>query len=458
MKKNIDMLNGSLYSGILRYTIPVILTSLLQLLFNAADLIVVGQYCGSISVAAVGATTSLTSLIVNLFIGLSVGAGASVATALGARQNARVHRFVHTAIPTALVCGVILTVIGEAFAPAMLRLMKTPENVLPLSTVYMRIYFGGITFSMLYNFSAAILRAAGDTKSPLTYLTIAGVVNVALNIFFVTVCKMNVDGVAWATITSQAISAALVVIALTRRTDACRLQLNKMRIYGRELGKIIQIGLPAGLQSSLFAISNVIIQSSVNSFNSDAIMSGNSSAQNIEGFVYVTMNSFGQAAINFTGQNLGAHQFNRIKKIYRVCLGYVALFGVLFGGGAYLFSRQLLSIYINDSPEAIHYGMTRMVYIALPYFICGMMDVSTFSLRGLGASMTPMIISVVGACGFRVAWIYTIFQIPQFHTLNSLYVSYPISWILTFLAEFIAFTIVFKKKAQTEQLSVRSRV
>ena len=414
-KHNATMLQGPVLWGVITYTIPVILTGILQLLFNAADLVIVGRFCGSISVAAVGATGSITNLIVNLFIGLSVGAGVTVAHALGSREEEAVHRAVHTALPVALVSGVILTGVGVAFSGTFLHLMGTPDTVLPLSKVYMQIYFGGITFNMVYNFCASILRAAGDTKSPLIYLTIAGVVNVALNVIFVTVFHMNVAGVALATTISQGISAILVVIALMRRTDACRLYLGKMRFYRRELSKMVRIGLPAGIQGSLFSISNVLIQSSINSFG-DVFMSGNAAASNIEGFVYVSMNAFHQTAVNFIGQNVGAQQFDRVKKTLGCCLGCVTVVGLAMGVLGYTFGPQLLSIYITDSAEAISYGMLRLSFVCLPYFLCGLMDVSTGALRGMGASLEPMIISILGVCAFRVGWIATIFQLPAFHT------------------------------------------
>lgn len=456
MKKNIDMLHGSLPKGILQYTVPIILTSVLQLLFNAADLVIVGRFCGSICVGAVSATGSLTSLLVNLFIGLSTGAGVTVAHGLGGRNDATVHKTVHTALPLALVSGVVLTVIGVSLSPTFLKWMDTPVNVLPLSSLYMRIYFCGITFTIVYNFCASILRAAGDTKSPLIYLTIAGFVNVILNVVFVTVFDMDVDGVALATMISQGISAVLVFIALMRRTDACRLFPKKMRFYKKQLLKILRIGLPAGIQSSLFAISNVIIQSSVNSFNSDAVLSGNGASQNIESFIYVTMNSFHQAAVNYIGQNAGAHKFNRIKKSYLYSLLYVTLFGIVTGFLAYFFGEELLGIYITDSPDAIQYGITRLTYIALPYFICGLMDVTTGALRGLGASVAPMIISVGGVCGIRLLWIYTVFQIPKFHTLESLFTSYLLSWSFTFIVEAIAFFIVYNKQAHKDTVYQRA--
>ena len=453
MKRSANMLNGPLWSSLITYTIPIILTSLLQLLFNAADLVIVGRFSGSINVAAVSATGAITNLIVNLFIGLSIGAGVTVAHALGGNHAQEVHRTVHTSIPTALVGGVLLSIIGVLFSETFLTMMKTPENVLPLSAKYMRIYFCGMTFTMVYNFCASILRAAGDTRSPLIFLSLSGIINVALNVFFVLYLHMTVDGVALATVISQAISAILVVIALMRRTDACKLYLKQMRFYKRQFLKIIRIGLPAGIQSSMFAISNVIVQSSINSFGSELLMSGNGAAGNIEGFVYVIMNSFHQTAVNFIGQNMGAHQYQRIKKIFVLCLIYVSIAGFAAGFSVWSFGEKLLSIYITDSQEAIRYGLIRFNYVALPYFICGLMDVSTGSLRGLGASFTPMLLSILGVCGIRIMWIYTVFQIPQFHTPEWLYISYPLSWFGTFIAQTTAFIIIYKKRVQADKLT-----
>lgn len=447
------MLKGPLWSSLITYTIPIILTSILQLLFNAADLVIVGRFSGSINVAAVSATGAITNLIVNLFIGLSIGAGVTVAHALGGNHAQEVHRTVHTALPTALVGGVILSVVGVLYSESFLIMMKTPENVLPLSAKYMRIYFCGMTFTMVYNFCASILRAVGDTKSPLFFLTLAGIINVLLNVFFVLYLHMTVDGVALATVISQAISAILVVIALMRRKDACKLYLKQMRFYKRQFLKIIRIGLPAGIQSSMFAISNVIVQSSINSFGSEVLMSGNGAAGNIESFVYVIMNSFHQTAVNFIGQNMGAHQYQRIKKIFGLCLIYVSIAGFAAGFSVWSFGEKLLSIYITDSQEAIRYGLIRFNYVALPYFICGLMDVSTGSLRGLGASFTPMLLSILGVCGIRIMWIFTIFQIPQFHTPEWLYISYPLSWFGTFIAQTTAFIIIYKKRVQADKLT-----
>ena len=445
MKKTSQtMLHGPLFPSILKYTIPIILTSLLQLLFNAADLVIVGRFCGSVSVAAVGATGSITNLLINFFIGLSVGAGVTVAHGLGSREDAMVRNTVHTALPTALLSGIVLTIVGICFSETLLRMMATPETVLPLSALYMKIYFAGITFNMVYNFCAAILRAAGDTKSPLIFLSFAGVVNVVLNVVFVTLFHMNVAGVALATTISQGISAVLVVRVLMKRTDACRLELRNMRFHTIPLAKMLRIGLPAGIQSSLFSISNVLIQSSVNSFG-DIFMSGNAASANIEGFVYVSLNAFHQTAVNFIGQNAGARQYKRVSQTLLICLGCVVVVGLSLGGLACAFGPPLLSLYITDSAEAISYGMLRLTMICLTYFICGLMDVSTGALRGLGASFIPMLISVLGVCGIRIGWLYTIFQVPRFHTPQCLFLSYPISWGITFLFQMAAFVVVYRK-------------
>ena len=402
-----SMLQGPLAGNILLFTIPVILTSYLQLLFNAADLVVVGRFCGSVSVAAVGVTGALTNLIVNLFMGLSVGAGVTVAHAIGSRNAQMVSRTVHTALLTALIGGAFLTVVGIAFSPTFLRWMDTPENVLPLSSIYMRIYFGGIVFTLVYNFCTSILRAAGDTQSPLLILLCAGVINVILNVIFVVVFHMNVAGVALATVISQAFSAAAVTIVLMNRKDDIRFYPSKMRIYRPQLEKIIRIGLPAGIQGSMFSISNVIIQSSMNSF--------------------------------------GARHYDRVKRIFRLCMLYAGAAGLMVGGTMYLFREVMLGIYITDSAEATLIGMERMAFTSLPYFIYGFLDAAAGSLRGLGASTVSMMLSVLGICGIRLLWIGTVFQIPACHTPTCLYSSYPISWIATAIAELIAFSILYRK-------------
>jgi putative MATE family efflux protein len=439
-----DMLTGPLFPSIVSYTIPIILTGLLQLLFNAVDLVVVGTK-GEIYLSAVGATGAITNLVVNLFIGLSVGGGVTMAHAMGSRDREAIHRTVHTVLPTAFIGGVVLMVLGIALSETLLRWMDTPESVLPYATLYMRIYFGGMAFNMVYNFGAALLRAAGDTRGPLLYLTIAGVCNVVMNLFFVLVFDMTVDGVALATIISQGISAFLVIRALMHRTDAVRLQLKKLRIYKAQILKIVRLGLPAGIQGSLFSLSNVMIQSSVNSFG-EIFMAGNTAASSIEGFVYVTMNAFHQTALNFTGQNLGAGQYKRMRKVLWICLSCVMVAGMAVGGGAYLLREPLLRVYIVDSPnaaQAIAAGAERMMYICLPYFILGMMDVTTGVLRGLGSSFAPMIISVLGVCGFRIGWIYTVFAADP--TPGTLFISYPVSWAITFVCQLMAFILIYRR-------------
>lgn len=447
-KRNIDMTQGPLFRNIISYTIPIIFTGVLQLLFNAADLIVVGQFCGSISVAAVGATGAITNLIVNFFIGLSVGTGVTVAQALGANDGKKAHRAVHTALPTAIISGVIITIIGVTFSETFLRWMNTPENVIPLSATYMKIYFGGIIFMMVYNFCASILRAAGDTKSPLIFLTIAGIINVVLNVIFVTAFHLNVAGVALATTISQGVSAVLVVIALKRRNDACKLHFSQMRFYKTEFIEIVRIGLPAGIQSALFSISNVIIQSSINSFG-DVLMSGNAAALNIEGFIFVSLNAFHQTTLNFTGQNIGANQYKRAKKVLLISLGCVLVIGLAVSTSVYLLGQNLLGIYLPDSPEAIEYGILRLKCLFLSYCLLGMMDVSTGGLRGMGVSLAPMIISVLGVCGIRIGWVYTIFQIPEYHQPEYLYFSYTLSWGITFIIQTVAYFIIYNKKKRS---------
>lgn len=448
MKKQIDMLEGPLFGGILRFTIPIVLTNLLQMLFNTADMIVVGQYCGSLSVAAVSATSTLTGLFLNFFIGFSVGTGVCVAQALGGHNDEVVHRTVHTALPAAAICGGVISLIGVLFAPAMLIWMDTPATVLPLSIVYIRIYFAGMIFNMVYNFSASILRAAGETKLPLYFLTVAGVVNMILNIFFVTVFRMNVAGVALATTISQAVSAVLTVNALCRRTDACRFIFKKIRIYGKQLVSIVRNGLPAGIQNALFAISNIIIVSAINSFNSETVISGHGAAANLESIVNAVTSAFSVTATNYVGQNAGAHNFKRVKKIFYTCLG--CMVPVVFGTSLtfFVFGKPLLSLFITDSSEAISYGILRLTYMGLPYFLLGLMTCSTSAMRGLGYSVSPMFITLMGACGLRIAWVYTIFE--KFHTLQSLYISYPTSWLITFSVLFIMFQIAITKKIKTQ--------
>ncbi len=436
----IDMCNGPLLGKILLFYVPLMLSGVLQLLFNAADIVVVGRYAGNEALAAVGSTGSLINLLVNVFIGLSVGANVLVARFYGSGQKKELSEMVQTAITTALVSGILLVVEGIEAAKPALKLMDTTDDVISQSVLYMRIYFVGMPVMMVYNFGSAILRAVGDTRRPLYYLLAAGVVNVLLNLVFVIVFHMGVAGVAIATVISQAISAVLVLRCLVRTESEYRLDLGQLRIARDKLLKMMQIGIPAGLQGSLFSISNVLIQSSVNSFGSVA-MAGNTAASNIEGFVYTAMNAFHQAAISFTGQNFGARKYKRIGRILLICQLLVAAVGLVLGNVAYLFAGTLLQLYAPGDMEVISYGILRMSIISTTYFLCGMMDVMVGSLRGMGYSIMPMIVSLTGACLFRVVWIVTIFQ--KFRTLECLYWSYPISWALTFLVHLICFAVVY---------------
>ena len=440
-KYEIDMCNGPLLGKIMVFYIPLMLSGILQLLFNAADIVVVGRFAGNEALAAVGSTGSLTNLIVNLFIGLSVGANVLVARFYGAGQDGELKEMVQTAIATALAGGVILVFLGFFISGPALGWMGTPEDVIEHSILYMRIYFAGMPFMMVYNFGSAVLRAVGDTKRPLYYLLIAGVVNVVLNLIFVIVFSMGVAGVAAATVASQAISAALVVRCLIQTDSAYRLVLQGMKIAPDKLIKMVQIGVPAGMQGALFSISNVLIQSSVNSFGSVA-MAGNTAASNIEGFVYTAMNAFHQAAISFSGQNYGARKYRRIFKVLVICEVMVVGVGALMGNVAYFFGGTLLKLYTID-PAVIEYGILRMRIICVPYFLCGVMDVAVGALRGMGYAIMPMLVSLTGACLFRVVWIYTIFQ--SIRTLECLYFSYPISWTLTFLVHFVCFAVVYRR-------------
>ena len=440
-KYEIDMCNGPLLGKILVFYVPLMLSGILQLLFNAADIVVVGRFAGNEALAAVGSTGSLTNLIVNLFIGLSVGANVLVARFYGAGQEGELKEMVQTAVATAVAGGVILVFLGFFVSGPALRLMGTPDDVISHSVLYMRIYFCGMPFMMVYNFGSAVLRAVGDTRRPLYYLLAAGVVNVLLNLFFVITLSMGVAGVAAAAVISQAISAGLIVRCLILTDSAYRLELKGIRIAGDKLVKMVQIGIPAGMQGALFSISNVLIQSSVNSFGSVA-MAGNTAGSNIEGFVYTAMNAFHQAAISFCGQNYGARKYKRMGKVLLICELLVVAVGALMGNAVYFGGGTLLRLYSTDA-EVIRYGILRMGYICTLYFLCGMMDVAVGVLRGMGYAIMPMLVSLTGACLLRVVWIYTVFQ--EYHTLECLYLSYPISWGLTFAVHMVCFAIVYRR-------------
>ncbi len=436
-----DMCSGPIFVKIVIFAIPLMLSGILQLLFNAADIIVVGRFAGSESLAAVGSTSSLINLLINVFIGLSVGTNVLVARYFGGQQERDLEETVHTAMVMAGGGGLLLIVLGVVLAGPMLRLMGTPEDVLPLSVLYMQIFFVGMPANLIYNFGGAVLRAVGDTKRPLYFLLFAGVVNVVLNLFFVIALSMGVAGVALATVISQCISAFLIVRCLMKSDGGYRLVPKRLRIVRNKMRSIIKIGLPAGLQGAVFSVSNVLIQSSVNSFGSVA-MAGNTASQNIEGFVYNAMNSLYQTALSFTSQNFGAKKYSRMKRIMVYCLLLVTVVGFVMGDGALYFGNQLLGIYSSD-PQVIQYGMNRLRIIGSTYYICGLMDCMVGGLRGMGYSIVPMFVSLTGACAFRVLWLYTVFAANR--TMPVLYYSYPVSWSITLAAHVLTYLIGLRK-------------
>ncbi len=445
-----DMCNGPVFSSLVIFSIPVILSGILQLLFNAADVIVVGHFAGSESLAAVGSTTSLINLLINLFIGLSVGANVLVAQTYGAQKYRDLEDAVQTAMMMAVVGGFILLAMGECLSRPILTLMGTPDNVLPLSAVYMKMYFLGMPATIVYNFGSAILRAVGDTKRPLYYLIAAGILNVSLNLFFVIGCDMGVAGVGLATSISQYVSATLIIRCLTHVDGPYRVDMKRLRIVPQKAALIAHVGIPAGLQGIVFSISNVLIQSSINSFGSTA-MAGSTAAANLEGFVYNAMNGIYQTTLSFSSQNYGAKKYGRMTKILLYCLGLVSAIGVVMGGGVYLMGRQLLRIYSSDL-TVIEYGMLRLKYICSVYFLCGLMDTMVGGIRGMGYSVMPMIVSLTGACLMRVVWIFTIFQ--AVHTLDILYLSYPVTWVITFLAHVVCYLTARRRLARKSAAAV----
>lgn len=447
MKKNyeIDMCNGPLFGKILSFSIPLMLSGILQLLFNAADTIVVGRFAGSTALAAVGSTSALINLLTNLFIGFSVGANVLTAQYYGAKKEKDVSDTVHSAILLSVICGILLLLLGISITKQILIWMGTPGDVLNQAALYLKIYFLGMPVMLLYNFGSSILRAIGDTRRPLYYLTAAGVINVILNLIFVIGFNMGVAGVATATVISQAISALLILRCLSRLDGCCRLYPNRLRLSKSKTLQIMQIGLPAGLQGMVFSLSNVLIQSSVNSFGSIA-MAGNTAAMNIEGFVYMAMNTFHQTAMSFTSQNFGAGKQERISKVLLLCLGMVTTVGLVMGLGAFFAARPLLSIYSSD-PKVIEYGILRLSVICTTYFLCGVMDTLVGALRGIGYSFLPMVVSLLGACGLRIVWIFTIFQWDR--SLWNLYISYPVTWLITGSVHMLCYIIIRHRQLRT---------
>lgn len=443
VKRNeMDMTTGPLMKKLVAYAVPVVITGILQLLFNAADVIIVGRYAGRTALAAVGSTTSLINLIVNLFMMTSIGVNVAVARYYGAHEPMEVSKTVTTAMTMSVIIGLFVGIFGIAASRPMLVLMESPADVLDQAALYLRIYFMGIPAFMVYNFGAAVLRAVGDTQRPMKFLTIAGIINVILNLITVVGFKMGVAGVAIATAVSQYVSAAFIVMSLVTTESCLHLEVKELRIYKDKLVEILRIGLPAGLQSLLFSITNVMIQASVNTFGS-TIMAGSSAASNIDGFIYTAMNAVTQTAMAFTGQNMGARKYERIGRILGRCILLVTLVGGIMGVLCSLFRNGLINIYANGDPEVIYWGAQRMLIVALPYFIFGISDTIVGVVRGMGNSTLPMIISIFGVCAFRVLWLYTAFAAEP--TFAMLMLGYPVSWIVTLLGQGLCYLLTKKK-------------
>lgn len=431
----LDMCNGPLFKKFLIFALPIVAMNILQLMFNAVDMIVAGRFVGSIALAAVGATGSLINLIVNFFMGLSAGTSVVVAQDYGANKLDDVSRSVHTSIYVGIISGFIVMVIGLIFCEPLLVMMGTPEDIIGLSVLYMKIYFLGVPASMVYNFGASILRAVGDSRHPMYYLIISGVANVFMNLFFVIVLHMGVDGLAWATILSQYLAVIFIMAYMVKSDGAIRFVFRQMRMDGEKLKQIVRIGLPAGIQSMLFSISNVLIQSAVNSFGS-VMVAASSAAGNIEGFVGTTMNAYYNAAISFTGQNMGAKKYDRIDTVAKVSTGLIFATWLIMGGLTMLFARPLLSIYTTDA-QVIRLGALRINVMMIAYFTCGMMNVYPGITRGMGFSVLPVLCTLVGACLMRIIWLWTFFAWHP--TMVMLFACYPITWALAGIGQVATF-------------------
>ena len=440
--KEIDMTEGPFLKKIIVFLIPLLLTGVLQTLYNAADLVVVGRFRGPDALGAVGCTGSLTNLIVGLFMGLSVGAGVLVAHAIGAHEEERAQKVVHSSVLLSVILGIFVAVVGVIFAPELLDLMKTPKEYIEDATLYLRIILCGVPASMLYNYCASMVRSTGNTKHPLIFLTISGVVNVILNIIFVALCQMGVDGVAIATIASQYLSAVMILVFMMRSNTCIHFSFKKLCLDGKIVKKILYIGIPSGIQGCLFSFSNVLIQSSINSFGAD-VVSGNSAGANIDGFVYIAMNSVYHAALTFVGQNMGAKKYKNIKRITILCAICATVIGVSTAGIFFVFRRFFVGIYVSGNDAVAEAAYLRMTYIMLPYFLCGVMEVLCGTMRAMGKSISSMVISLLGACAFRILWLQTIFRL--FPSVECVFLSYPISWLLTITAYIICLIISYRR-------------
>lgn len=450
-KKNVNMTEGPFLKKIIVFVIPLILTGLLQCFYNAADLAVVGKFRGELALAAVGSTGALTNLIVGLFMGLSAGVGVVVAYYMGAMRYKTVSRVVHNSILIAAILGVIVMGIGIVLAPILLRWMDTPETVLAGATLYVRIIFCGVPASMMYNYCAAMLRSTGDTKRPLIFLSISGIVNVVLNLFFVAVLGMGVEGVAFATIASQYLSAVMILVYMAKTDSVLKFSFRKLRLNRLIIKKILAVGIPSGIQSSLFSLSNVMIQSSINFFG-DVVVAGNAAGGNLEGFVYIAMNAMYHAALTFVGQNVGAKKYENIKRITFYCATCAAVIGLAVGGIILIFGEFFVGLYASE-PEVVAAGLTRNWAILPFYWMCGVMEALCGSIRGMGKSMTTMVISLLGACVLRVVWCQTL--AVWFRTVNMVYWCWPVSWTVVIAASLIALVYFYRQLLSQRAFSAR---
>ena len=440
-KYEIDMCNGPIMKKLISFSLPLMLSSILQLMFNAVDIIVVGRFTGSEALAAVGSTTALINMFVNMFIGVSLGSNVLAARFFAAGKSQEMSDTVHTSILFALISGIIMAFVGLFFSRPALEIMGTPDNVIDQSTLYMRIYFLGMPFFMLYNFGASILRAVGDTKRPLLFLVISGVLNACLNMFLVIVFHLGVAGVAIATVISQMVSCILILSCLCKTDGIYKLYFSRLSIKWFYLRQIFQVGLPAGVQSTVINFSNALLQSSVNSFGSTA-MAGYTAANNMIGFMYVSVNSVTQASMSFTSQNYGVGNYKRMDRVLLDCMILTVSVALILGGGAYLLAPEILRIYTSDS-EVVRYGIEVLSYTSITYFLCGLMDLFPGPMRAVGRSAVPMVMSIIGTVGTRIVWIFFLF--PYHRSLAFLFISYPVSWIITIILQVICLYFVRKK-------------
>jgi len=432
--RTVDMTGDNLLKNIWMFSVPLILTNFLQMMFNAADTVVVGRFAGQQALAAVGATGSLCFLLISLFNGLSVGSNVIIARYIGANRSESISKAVHTSVAMSIASGLFLSVLGFFISKPMLRLMSTPADIIDMSTLYMRLYFVGTFFGIVYNFASSVLRAKGDTKRPLYFLCISGITNVVLNLVFVAFFKMGVAGVAIATVISQAVSAVLVIITLLKETDATRLEPSKLSMDFDMVANIIKIGVPAGIQGMVFSLSNVVIQSSINSFDSSTIVAANSAAANLEGFVYIGIMAFTQACITFTSQNIGAGKYDRVKQIMKSTMTMAVVSAVVLGFAVWIFGDFFLGFYTSEA-AVVHTGKIRLLWVAFPMFLNGILDILVASMRGMGISTLPTITMIVGICGVRLGWIWLVF--PALGTLQAVYMCFPVSWAITSIIQMI---------------------